>query len=713
MNDRPLWRWKRLLVTILFVSGCATGAESLTYVGDAELQYYKDNAQQIDYPDVDSQTAGDAMATDEPRMLGLRKKDEIWNLTLMEAIHKALANNRVIRSNGQFLSPGNGLYTNANQTASVYDPAIQETGVLFGGRGVEAALSDFDTTFATSMFWGKSEDVQNNFFFGGGLTPGGTLTQDTGNFRSALAKRFADGGSILVGHDWNYRGTNAPGQLFPSNYTGNLRAEYRRPLWAGAGVDYTRTAGPVNPNFGAITGVSQGVLIARINNDITIAQFEGNVRNLVKDVEDVYWDLYLQYRLYDTAVVARNSAQRTWSEAKTKLDIGGIRGFNKQDEAQARDQYYAAKAQAQSALSSIYTTETRLRRLLGLKVNDGRIIRPANEPTSGELVPDWRLSLTNALTRRVELRAQKWNIKSLELQLKAAESLTNPRFDFATSYQVNGFGDHLFGKQDNDAAGTPQGLRSGYETLTQGNQTAWTTGFEFSMPLGFRSAKAQVRNIELRLLKARKVLEAQELEISHELAVAFQNLAQHYANVKTNFERINAARERVRILEEQYKEGLANVTADIVLRAQSAQALAESAYYTSLSSYNQAIAELEFRKGSLLEHNSIFLAENEWTPAAYEDALRRAWARSHAFDNSRLLHTEPDEFVRQPIYSSGAYEIGNEATPMGNEKKPDGEVPAIPPQPTPAKNTGIDETPAIVPPLNEPANLNFAPVKPE
>src|SRR5690606_29130540 len=97
-------------------------------------------------------------------------------------------------------------------------------------------------------------------------------------------------------------------QLFQSAYTGATGLQFRQPLLAGSGVEFTRIAGPSNPNFGSITGVTQGVLIARINNDITVADFEISVRNLMKDVEDVYWNLYFAYRQFDAAVTARDSA---------------------------------------------------------------------------------------------------------------------------------------------------------------------------------------------------------------------------------------------------------------------------------------------------------------------------------------------------------------------------------------------------------------------
>ncbi len=137
--------------------------------------------------------------------------------------------------------------------------------------------------------------------------------------------------------------------------------------------------------------------------------FELSALGLLRDTETAYWNLYLQYRLYHTAVVAHNSALRSWREAYAKLVAGGVTGFTPVDEATARDQLYNTRATAEQTLSNLYTNETDLRRLLGLPVNDGRIIRPVDEPLTAKFVPDWYASLTEGLTRRVELRTQKWS----------------------------------------------------------------------------------------------------------------------------------------------------------------------------------------------------------------------------------------------------------------------------------------------------------------
>ncbi|VAX38862.1 hypothetical protein MNBD_PLANCTO02-215 [hydrothermal vent metagenome] len=628
-----------LMIPITLV-GCWTSHDKLQYLGEASLNYYKDHVSEINYPVEEEPLSENVSFHTNPHQLGDRQKDEVWDLSLVEAVQLAISNNPIIRSSSTFGSPGNPILANGETAPSIYDPAIQETGILFGRRGVEAALADFDARLTASMLWGRNETVQNSRVFRNGL--GETLAAETGQFQSALSKTFANGGAVTVGHNWNYTGTNgfAPTELFPSTYIGNLQAQYRLPLLAGSGTEYNRIAGPLNPNFGAISGVSQGVLISRINNDITLADFENNVQNLLKDVEDGYWNLYLRYRFYNTAVSARNSALRSWQEAKAKLDVGGgDANFKPSDEAQARDRYFETRAQAETSLSDIYTAELLLRRLLGLPVNDGKIIRPADEPAAFELVPDWQSSLSQALIERVELRKQKFTIKSLKLQLKAAKSLTRPSLDFNSSYRINGFGDNLISQGTADGV-TNKGLRSGYGTLTRGNQTGWNLGLTMTIPVGFRSAKAQVHNYELRLAKARAVLSTQEMEISYELAAAFQQVAEQYKVAQTNFNRGKAALLRKKLFNAEYEAGTA--TLDLLLRAQASLEEAERAYFSSIVQYNQAITNLEYRKGTLLQYNNIHLKEGGWMPSAYRDAMRRAWARSHALTNNRLRSSSDD-----------------------------------------------------------------------
>ncbi len=160
-----------------------------------------------------------------------------------------------------------------------------------------------------------------------------------------------------------------------------------------------------------------------------------------------------------------------------------------------------------------------------------------------------------------------------------------------------------------------------------------------TMPIGLRSAHAQVRNYELRLAKAQRVLEKSEEAIAHEVAAAFQELARTYAVAQSNYNRYLAAEENVRITKLEFQV----VDMDRYLDALPSRARAQQAYYESLIEYNRAITNLYYRKGTLLAHDNIQIAEGGWSPEAYHDAnrlhLRRAYG--HEID----VEAAPQEFV--------------------------------------------------------------------
>lgn len=626
--NSKLWRLP-VISFALCIFGCAqTDLSEIHYVDEVPAcnSHMRDYVTEIAFPDIDSPSANEAMASAAPRTISERHDDDAVEITLSDAIKTALQNNKIIRSANGFGSPGNSILANPTNTSSFYDSAILESGVLFGGRGMESALAAFDATWQTSMAWSSDEQLLNS-------TLATSQKLEGANFNTQLSKVFGYGGQFTLGHNWNYSGSdNVTNRLFQSAYSGRASATYNQPLWAGSGREFTAIAGPVSQNFSGLTGVNQGVLIARINGDISVADFEIDVRDMLYDVEQLYWDLYLAYRRYDTAVVAVRSAHQTWKESNIKLDIGTLKAS---DEAQARDRFYETRAQAESSLAAVFDTELRFRRLLGLKVNDGTVLRPGEEPVSAKIVVDWQAAVAEALTRRVELRKQKWNIKSLQLQLKASKSLLKPSLNFNAGYHLNGFGNELVGGDDVVSG-------NAYETLVDGQQPGWDLGLTMNVPIGFRSARAQVRNIELRTAKAMDVLATQELEITHELGNAIQSLSQFHSVAKSNFNRLEAAQVRVEKLKLELQEG--TITPDPLVRAQASLATAETAYYESLTNYNKKLAEFHYRKGTLLANYNIYLSEGPWSGTALHDASRRAHERANAVPNENL-HTEPASFA--------------------------------------------------------------------
>ena len=609
-----------LIVLALLASnngGCRTS--SVLPVVDENADYYEaESAEAVAIPPVESiaaSFASDVQFAEEPRRLRHEETPAPWPITLEQAIQFALRSSDVIRTAGQLGSPSNPILSNPDGVRSVYDPAIQQRGFLYGQRGVEAALSDFDAQFSTHMKWGREEQIQNNNFLAGGLRPGDTLASDTAQFNAALTKSLITGGQLTLNHQWNYGSNNSTQRLFTSAYDGTLGMQYRQPLMAGAGVDYTRIAGPNQGNANNIIGLTQGIIIARINEDISLIDFELALTSLVRDVETQYWQLAIAQQNLNIEEEVQSKAQAALHVAESRRIAGGLRS-GALEETAAREQYQQSVLQVAAARDQLYTTEAELRRILGLSVNDGRLLQTIDEPITADMTFDWHYSLDSALISRPELRKQKWHIRSLQLQRQAAENLLRPQLDFVSDYHTNGFGDALLGPR-NDGV-TNHKLGSAYGTLFSGSQTGWTLGVEYSIPLRQRLAKTRLQGLELQLAKSQALLRVQEVEVSHELAAAFRDIDRTWLAAETHNARLQTAEERLNALKAVYKSSPDRVSLEEIVRAHRAVADARREVLNSHAEYTLAITTLNQRTGGLLSTHYIHIQDHALQPCPLE-----------------------------------------------------------------------------------------------
>src|SRR5262249_19014508 len=157
----------------------------------------------------------------------------------------------------------------------------------------------FDAQLATRLLAQNNDRAFNNLFAGGGTF---LFKQDLDNFVTELSKQTATGAAFAVRHHIDYDANNAPANPFHNYYNVNFETEFRQPLLQGAGIDFNRIAGPH-----ATPGLVNGVVIARINNDVSTAEFEIGLRDLISNLENAYWDLYYAYRDLDARIAARDT----------------------------------------------------------------------------------------------------------------------------------------------------------------------------------------------------------------------------------------------------------------------------------------------------------------------------------------------------------------------------------------------------------------------
>lgn len=587
------------------ITGCSIARLIPDGKHDTKKSYHANHGLSIQYPEVkqcETPTLLKAQQTTVPLTMQDPADLPTLDLSLQDAVNLAVTSSQVLRTVGA----SQDVRVAVQGVATVYDPAITASSPQFG---TEAALSAFDAQYAQQLFW-SSVDRPNNVAPNGvtaAFTPTVSLAKNAA-FNAELSKTTATGGSYALRHIVNYSRTNQPFRAFTSAFDGWVEAEWRQPLAQGAGSTYNRIAGP-----GSVPGQYNGVLIARVNEDLSLVDFETSVIQLVTDVEQKYWDLVTAYRRLDTAVRGRELARRTWEYNKKRFEVGAGR---LDDEAQARSQYYNFEAQVQAELAGpngLYQTEQDLRYMVGMVATDGRLLRPTTEPIDVRVVFDWESALAQALERRAEIRRQKFQVKRRDMELVAARLNYKPRVDFVSQYRWYGLGNHLIGSKD-------AALDNMYGEITGGNYQEWQAGVDLRFPVGLRTAGLAIANAKLNVKRERAVLAETEFLISHNLSKAARQVTTTHELLETNYDRLIADLNQVDVLDTRYRIGSDNIRDLLLAQRQLVNSATE--FYSSLSRYNLAIRDFHREKGSLLAYNNVQLAEGPWAKGAEYDAYR-------------------------------------------------------------------------------------------
>ena len=578
-------------------------------------------------------------------------------IRLEDAIKMALANAPVVRDLG-------GLILRApDATTTSVDPSLAYLDPRFGE---EAALSAFDATYESQLLFQKNDNFFNNQFIG----DEGVFQQDLAQYSAGISKLSATGGRFGVNNVIDYELNNSPSNRFNGDntrsiaYDLSLEAEFRQPLFQGAGTRFNRIAGPNNP-----TGVYNGVAIARTNTDMALADFEIRIRDLVSDVENTYWDLYFAYRDLEAKIDARNGAYEIWQnlEANRADKSAAVIG-------QAKEQYYRFAVEVEEAIhgrlnegtrtnngsssgtfrrtGGVRTAERRFRLITGMPLNGSRLVLPVDIPNDAESVFNWQAIRENAFTRRAEIRRQRWRLKRRELELLASKNLLLPRVDLLGTYRIKGFGNDLFGhgnELQTDGNFSTQIDSSAAGTFFNGDLQEWELGIDASIPIGFRHQHAAVRHAELNLAREKTVLVEQKRQIVYGLSNAVGELRRAAKVRSVNQKRLEAANEQYAAIQNIYQEQ--DTTIDLVLEAQRRVIESKLQYFQSQVEYMLAVKAIHFEQGTLFQYHNIQFGEAEAAFAEFDSILA-----------ADLVTAQP-VYQQQPEYNQNVQQVPQQSSP--------------------------------------------------
>jgi outer membrane protein TolC len=477
--------------------------------------------------------------------------------------------------------------------ATIYDPAITASDPFFGPQ---AALAEFDSKLSASINSQNNDRVFNNQTLGGDVQE---LVQDLVNVDAGLEKRSLSGGLWqIVGvnrYDDNNRGST---NRFHNYYEAQLEAGLRQPLLRGAGREFNLIAGPnARPGF----NFSNGIIIARMNDEISDAEFEIQLQAFVRDLFTAYWDLVRLYQNYESATDDRDLAYQTWQTVRAK-NRANLVGGEANKEAQAKAKYYGLRREAQVALggpSGLYVAERQLRQMIGLPIVDGEVLRPIDKPVDVRVTFDFDGLLAQAMTQRTELQRQAIRVRQQQLRLVAAKNFLLPQMDAITRYRLRGFGDDLTG-------GGPR-FASAYDDFFSLDHQEWEFGLEMGVVAGRRQARAAVRNASLQIKREQAILYEQQRRVGQELGNAVADVSSSFATLESSAAQVAAARERLRASEALFASD--KIEIEFLLDAQEDLLRAEVGWATDQTRYSLSLVNVNYATGSLLNELGVQISE--------------------------------------------------------------------------------------------------------
>lgn len=525
------------------------------------------------------------------------------DVTVNDVIRIAMNNSKVLRD------LGGRIVSQPNQTVTSDIPELVRSNAT---TGVAAALAAFDAQWKGTLNYSKTENgLRNPIIF----SPITTIKQERGLGSIGITKVGQAGTrfSLTHGHIYDADNVGVPPSRFGKAFDTFVFLEGRHPLARGGGRVYNAVAGPNSP-----FGTYNGYWIANIRSDIADDELRIATRDYVYNVIRGYWLLRFAYDNVRTRGAARDIAFDELQIIEGKYGEGVI------DETlllQAKDRYLAAQQLYEDAVAGpperklagllgpngalisgtelgLRSLERRLRLLIGLPAGEGGLLRPIDEPLQAPIHFDFQEVIRMSMVSRPELRRQAKVVESHRMEWLAARNLRLPSVDLIGSYRVHGFGNSIFGD-----ANIPED--SSMSEFLKGNLQDISAGVEITRPIGNRLAATAERNAMVAISRENAILEAQQLEISHEVTSALAEIERCLRAVQTGEERVRMAQQAFENLAAKFEEGI-SITKESVLEAKKAVVELELGSAIARVDYSIALASLSVAQGTLLNEVAIY-----------------------------------------------------------------------------------------------------------
>ena len=484
-------------------------------------------------------------------------------VSLDEAIQLALQHSEVVR-----------VLTGVSATSTgstIYDTAIANT-------SIDQAVGRFDPVYFANSTYRKTETP----FAAPTIVPflatiqGAQVSNNQAATGLEKTNRLGGTGQFSFTHNWN-RDQVEGNPVFNPSERSSMELSYTQPLLAGGG----RAANEAP------------IVIARLDLDRSYFQYKNSVQELVRSVVAGYWSLVASrtnlWAREQQLELLKFSLERVL--ARQALGLDDIR-----ESSQSRVAYANIRASVISAQADVLQRESALRNALGLPPEDGNRFVPSTPPTRDQVEFDWHYLFDTAQQRRPDLIELNLILQADLQRLVQSRNLAKPTLNATALQRWNGLRGTLV-----------NGISS---ASSPGENTDWSLGVTFSVPVGLRAQRAQMRSAELLIARDRSNIQQGLHATRHGVATNLRSLDSAFLQYEAFQETRAAAYENIGAQWERQLKGAAEYL--VFVQAVSDWGNAVSSEAAALAQYNTELVNIETETGTILETHAVYFVEERF-----------------------------------------------------------------------------------------------------
>jgi len=470
---------------------------------------------------------------------------------------------------------------------------VQRYDYMRATEGIRQQQGIYDLNLSASL----SESENNN---PSTSSLDGVAVVSSNNTSTSLGLRQLVPTGGTASFDWSNGefSTNNTSSFISPSFSASASFSFVQPLLRGLGKKITNV----------------GIIQARRDQGISRENFEQQVVETIRQVENGYWELVRARKQLEVSQQSLDLARELHERNRIRVEVGTLAPFELVQSEAGIAQREGEIIRNQAAMGDAEDTLRRLLNLSGDELWDLEIL-PVTDADVQPMDLDVSAAIQEALESRPEVRLERLRLERLELDSAFFRNQRKPRLDLTLSYGSSGVDGRVFGidpvtgRPDRDVVVQDGDLSDAIQELIDRDSDGWSIALNFGMPLQNRPARAISAIADLSYEEARADLSNLEQQISTEVRSAARLVDAAARQVDAARASRRAQEKSLEAERKRFENGMS--TSFQVLQIQEDLAGAQSAEVQAVTDYRNRLLDYYRSIGKLLEERNIQLVSED------------------------------------------------------------------------------------------------------